>query len=41
MNHDDYYNYDPYWNDLEPDECPTCWKTTKDCFCDEDPDDYL
>lgn len=46
---DDYYNFDPYWDDTRPDLeelCPNCWQTEQKCDCDEEPDlftddDYL
>jgi hypothetical protein len=41
MNHDDYYNYDPYWDDTDIDtDCPTCWKAEDKCICDTEPDDF-
>jgi hypothetical protein len=40
MNHDDYYNYDPYWDIKQDTDCPTCWKAEGDCICDEEPDDF-
>lgn len=47
---DDYYNFDPYWDDTRPAEselCPNCWQTEQKCDCDEEPEffdddlDYL
>ena len=40
MNPDDYYNFDPYWDDTKEDDCTTCWKAAKKCICDQDPDDF-
>jgi hypothetical protein len=40
---DDYYNFDPNWDDTKPDEddlCPNCWETEERCDCDATPDDF-
>lgn len=39
MRDDDYYDYDPYWDDTEPDhaeDCTLCGKTPQRCVCDEE-----
>jgi hypothetical protein len=39
MTHDDYYFFDPYWDDTRPSEddlCPTCWQTEAKCPCDDE-----
>jgi hypothetical protein len=39
MNPDDFYDYDPYFDDtVKAEECPTCWKTEDKCWCDRDID---
>jgi hypothetical protein len=43
MAHDDFYNFDPSWDDTKPSEedvCPNCWETPFACRCDQDLYDY-
>jgi hypothetical protein len=43
MAHDDYYQFDPHWDDTKPelDElCQNCWQTEEKCSCDEAPEDW-
>lgn len=43
MAHDDFYNFDPYWDDTKPSEedlCNGCWQTAFACRCDPDLHDY-
>lgn len=43
MAHDDYYDYDPYWDDskrAKETDCIFCGKAEEKCSCDDDFNDF-